>query len=438
MLNLFGTDGIRGPFGTGLLVHEKLHAMGKALALWALKRYQHNPRILIIHDTRNSCALIKAYLKGGLLQYPVSIFDGSILPTPAAAHFMRDNMLDCAVIISASHNVYSDNGIKIIDNKAGKLSLDDELFISSLIVEQLGAIDVYGECGRDTMFDAQSRYIEQLVRYFSAAFLKNKKIVIDCAHGATFKVAPAIFSALGADIVVINDTPDGYNINKNCGALVLQSLQQTVVATSADIGFAFDGDGDRVIAVNNKGCIKNGDDILALLLTHSRYNTQTTIVGTLMTNCGLEQKLIQSNKVLLRTSVGDKFVLQEMQQRGLIIGGEQSGHIILSDVVSTGDGILVALTVLEALVATDNWDMNSFEPYPQVLLNIPAPRTVALTDACIVDYIAAAQQEIGNGRLIVRFSGTEPVLRIMVEASHYDTAYAVAHNLADKLTPFLV
>ena len=265
----------------------------------------------------------------------------------------------------------------------------------------------------------------------------EKKIVLDVAHGATYRVAEQIFNALGAQTIIINNTPNGTNINHHCGALSPALLQEAVVLSCADAGFAFDGDGDRVIAVNRHGVIKDGDDILALLLQHPAYVHLTTVVGTLMTNCGFETYLTTHNKNLVRTAVGDKFVIEKLEQLNTILGGEQSGHIILKDIINTGDGILVALRVLESLLHSGNWDMETFIKYPQVLINVPVQTKKDLNSSPLYDIISTAQAKLTSGRLLVRFSGTESLLRVMVEAASLEGAHAIGLDVAQQLESLL-
>ena len=438
MINFFGTDGIRGPVGTDFFVREKLHVIGKAIGEWSQHRYGKNARILIIHDTRISCAIIKASLKTGLLLYPITLYDAGILPTPAALHLLKQNkQFDCAISISASHNPAHDNGIKLLTGN-GKLSPHDEQMLSELITNHQNSSDSYNTLGQDiSIADSQEQYCSIITSYFSASLLANKKIVIDAAHGATYLVAEQIFNALGATTIIINNKPDGTNINERCGTQAPTMLQQTVMQNCALAGFAFDGDGDRIIAVNRHGMLKDGDDILALLLEHPAYAHLNTIVGTQMTNQGFETHLTTRNKQLVRTAVGDKFVVEKLEQLNLLLGGEQSGHIILKDIINTGDGILVALRTLESMLHSGNWDMHTFTKYPQLLINIPVQTKKDLTQSPLSDIITAAQNKLTTGRLLVRFSGTEPLLRIMIEAVTLEHAHTIGHDITQQLETHL-
>ncbi|MGC2310986.1 MAG: hypothetical protein WA432_05215 [Candidatus Babeliaceae bacterium] len=437
MTTVFGTDGIRERVGTALLTHDQLISIGQALALWIQARSQKNPHILLIYDTRISNSYIKSTLKSGLLMHEVTLFDGGVLPTPAALHIMQQvTEFDCALIISASHNPYYDNGIKIFD-KMGKLSEEDEQHITALINEK--KTFTYSTFGQEINYHAQAEkiYSDQVIRFFPKNFLQHKKIVLDAAHGATYRCAEMIFEKLGAQVIMINNQPTGTNINDECGTLAPTALQKAVQDYQADVGFAFDGDGDRVIAVSAEGIIKDGDDFLALLLEHPAYRTEKIIVGTVMSNVALEQYLYQKNKQLVRTSVGDKYITEKLQQHNLLLGGEQSGHIILHDLLATGDGILSALRLLETLTYSHNWNLITFTKYPQILLNIPIKHKKDLAHQPYASLIYQAQKRLLGGRLLVRYSGTEPLLRIMVEAQHKELAQAVCTDIAHHLQTLL-
>lgn len=431
MNNLFGTDGIRAKVGD-YPFNNQLPKLGKAIALWILKKYGNNPKILMVSDTRISCAWVKSTLQSALLMYPIEIYDAQILPTPAVFHIMKKlKNYSAAIVISASHNEYHDNGIKIIDSITGKLSLQDELEISSYI--NAGDSDVYDNLGRLEIIHLADIYIQEILSHFAQNYksiLKDKKIVLDLANGANYKIAPIIFEKLGAEVIAINNQPNGTNINKNCGALHLSKLQEAVIENSADVGFAFDGDGDRVIAINSKGEIKNGDDLIAILSTSPRYCNTNKIVGTILSNQGLEVFFKKQNKELIRTNVGDKYIMQELNKNSLILGGEQSGHIILNDIINTGDGILVALVILETIYLTNNPLMNSFTKFPQISLNIPVNTKKDLNQAPLCDFITQTQNKLNTGRLVVRYSGTEPLLRIMVEEENETLAKSAAQELA--------
>ncbi|MBA3954020.1 phosphoglucosamine mutase [Candidatus Dependentiae bacterium] len=435
MNNLFGTDGIRGPVGTYPFTPEGVKVLGKALGAWSQEKYGSHASILIGHDTRESCTWIKDALTAGLLHYPITIYDAGVLPTPAISYLVSSNSsFNCGIVISASHNVYSDNGLKIHDTLTGKLTADDELRISELIRSFSSAYlqdTTYGVLKKYP--DAYSLYLNALLTNFKSMILTGKKIVLDVANGATYKLAPAVFEALGATVITLNNKPTGININENCGALHLEGLQKAVIDTHATIGFAFDGDGDRIMAVSGNGIVKDGDDILALLSNHPAYAHLDTLVGTVMTNQALEVFLHKRDKKLIRTAVGDKYIAQALTAHSLFLGGEPSGHIILRDKNKTGDGILVALRIIEALEHTDNWDMVTFLKYPQITLNIKVKRKKSLEEEPLLSLIEESKKQLRAGRLLVRYSGTEPLLRVMVEEQNAELALSIASTLAANL-----
>ncbi len=434
-INMFGTDGIRNSVGNYPFSIEALPQLGHAIAVWAQQKYGDNPKILLCHDTRISCSFVKAALKSGLLLHPVTIYDANVLPTPTACQVTQQGgLFHCGIIISASHNPYQDNGIKIIDSTRGKLSDEDEKTISVLcITSTLKSVD-YSTLGTEQCWSqAEQQYTNTITCFFKPHFLQGKTVVLDCANGATFQLAQYIFEQFGATVIVINNQPNGRNINDQCGALHLQGLQQAVHRYHADAGFAFDGDGDRCIAVNKHGNIKDGDDILALLLEHPHYQQTLAVVGTIMTNQGLEQHIKNKGKKLLRTAVGDKYVAERLEQEELVIGGEQSGHIIIRDYLNTGDGIFTALRVLESMIYNNNWNMHTFTKYPQVLINVPIGVKKDLTQEPLASYIATSREQLHAGRLIVRYSGTEYVVRIMIEDDDYNHANTIGNQLAKQL-----
>ncbi len=437
-MNIFGTDGIRNKVGTGLFSLENLPKLGRAIALWLEKKGGEQPSIVLACDTRISCDFVKSALKSGLLLSPVSLVDAGILPTPGLAQLLSLNKnYSLGIMISASHNPYYDNGIKLIDSLTGKLSQEDEITISAFF-NSMNKPAEYSMFGKDIiLLDAPDIYIKTICSFFPSNFLLGKKIVLDTAHGATYLVAPAIFQALGAHVITLNNKPNGTNINAQCGATDLVSLQKSVLENKADIGFAFDGDGDRLMLVSSFAETKNGDDILALLSQHRAYKNQDTIVGTVMSNQGLEVFLQQAGKKLLRTAVGDKYVVQALQEHAYLLGGEQSGHIILKDLATTGDGILAALRICEVLQQTNNWSLDTFEKYPQVLLNVIVTHKKDLTTGQALAILNLAEKQIVSGRILVRYSGTENLLRVMVEEKDPQKAAAIAHELAQELKDYL-
>jgi phosphoglucosamine mutase len=435
MISHFGTDGMRNRIGTAHFTIENLPHIGRAIALWAQKKYKkYNPGILLIHDTRASCSFVKSALKSGLLLYPVTIYDALILPTPAALSIMKAvDFLDCSIIISASHNPWYDNGIKIMDTQ-GKLDTLDENLLTLLIEESVRTPPTYNTTyGTDHSFpSAQVLYTTSLLNIVQPHLLVGKKIVLDMANGALSTLAPALFKLYGAEVISIHAEPNGTNINEQCGSTHTSPLQKAVVTLQADAGFAFDGDGDRVIAVNKNGLLKNGDDLLALLSTHSSYKNSIALVGTTMTNEGLAEFLASHGKFLHRTPVGDRYIAKKLASENLIIGGEPSGHVILNDYLPNSDGLLTALKVLETLIQTDNWNMETFNHYEQVIVNVPIEHKVDLNLPPYADFLANVEKEL-DGRILVRFSGTEPLLRIMIESRQKNKAYPLAHNVAQHL-----
>lgn len=426
----FGTDGIRTSVGTDPLTVTSLPLLGHAIGQWIEQTYGPCD-VLIGYDTRESYHLIKSGLSTGLLMQRLTLFDGNIISTPALSYLVQKTQLfTCGIMISASHNPYHDNGIKLI-TKQGKVCPTTEKQITDLFYQ----VHHYSYNNLGTFMQwllAGQLYKNYISSFFPADFLHGVTVVLDCAHGATYELAPQLFNQFGARTIVINDKPDGKNINYECGSVHPEQLQQAVTKHNADIGFAFDGDGDRVIAVNRYGMIKNGDDILALLHTHSIYHHQSALVGTILTNYGLQQLLEKNNKQLIRAAVGDKHVAQQLQLNHLSLGGEQSGHIIMRDYLDSGDGIFAALRTLEVLVNTNNWEMESFTRFPQIQLNIAIKEKKDLSQPPLANIIASYQQQI-EGRLIVRYSGTENVVRIMVEDADYDRAIMVAQGLSQEL-----
>ena len=436
-MNLFGTDGMRARVGSYPFTHETLPILGRALARWGQEKYGPGCSFLIAGDTRYSRSWIHASLTSGLLQYRVTVYNAHIIPTPALFHIMKDEpSISCGIMISASHNPAEDNGIKLIDSKAGKLSLEDEERISYLINHPDSATN-YDTLGEEIHFAPALRlYQDRLINLFPRDLLNNKTIVLDCANGATSYVVESIFVTLGARTVIINNKPDGYNINKNCGALHPEGLQEAVREREAYAGFAFDGDGDRVIAVNSESEIKDGDDILALLLTHPTWKNERGAVSTIMANQSLEQLITSQGKQFVRTNVGDKYVLEAMVQHDFALGAEPSGHVIIKDIIPTGDGILVALKVLETMLLTGNDQMLTPPKFPQVTINVPIKRKRDLQESPLLEIIENSRLQLNQlttGRLLVRYSGTEPLIRVMVEAADHEQMKTVAHELAEKL-----
>ena len=433
--HLFGTDGIRALVGKAPLTIELLPKLGYAIARWATEKNHETPSILITHDTRSSCHFIKASLKSGLLLHGSKVFDALALPTPTACLLTRMNKsFNCGIIITASHNSAEYNGIKIVDANGDKISSIDEERITKLFNEtQLASLD-HANLGNDfRALNPGEPYIHAISDHFEGAFLKEKTIVLDCANGSTSSLAPHIFRLFGANVIAINAKPNGTNINANCGSLFPKDLQDTVVSHKADAGFAFDGDGDRVIAVNHKGQVKDGDDQLAILMDNPKFQHAHAIVGTTFSNEGLAAYAASKGKKLLRADVGDKNVMEELKLHKLPLGGEPSGHIIIKDYLDSADGIFTALSLLDTVTKNKNWDMTSFVHYPQVLINIPVAKKTDLTRDPVTNILAKNHEEFRSTRFVVRYSGTEPVLRILVEAPEKNQAELLGAKLANQL-----
>ena len=431
--NMFGTDGIRTTVGISPLTSPDIPRLGHAIAQWALEKYGAPLNILLAHDTRASGEWMSAALTSGLLLAPITVHYAHVLPTPAVSNILKQrDDLHVGIIISASHNPHQDNGIKIVDRITGKISSKDEEIISSFYHQPHQY--TYGTFGKLQFCEKSAQdYMNNIVKLFPHNLLAGKKIVLDCAHGATYKIAPTVFTRLGAQVITIHNQPNGTNINDQCGALYVSTLQQTVIQENANIGFAFDGDGDRVVAITQTGTIKNGDDMLALLTDHPTYQKETTVVGTVMSNHGLDLFLQNKKKRLVRTHVGDKYVADYLQKHNRLLGGEQSGHIILNDYLPTADSIATALRVLEIILQTNNWNMHTFKQYPQVLINVAVGCKKNLKDPTIAAIIADYETQLHAGRLVVRYSGTENVLRVMVEDDEQKTAQQISASLASTL-----
>ncbi len=432
--NIFGTDGIRALIGTEFFNTQSLIKLGHAIAQWASSIHNRPCHILLGHDTRESCIFVKSALQTGLLLHGSQIYDACVLPTPAICQIVRySKQFDIGIIISASHNPYHDNGIKLITSQGCKLSEQDEIEITRLFYTQ-DFTQTYNNFGHVYFWqDAYDTYLANLQSFFTQNFLQDIKIVLDCAHGATHTIAQKIFEYYGATTISINNQPNGKNINDNCGALHMHSLQQAVIEHQAAIGFAFDGDGDRVLAVNKNGDVKDGDDILALLLEHQAYKNEQCVVGTLMTNQGFVSYLKKNNKQLLRAQVGDKYINQLLIKENLKLGGEQSGHIIARDYMESGDGIFTALRLIQAIIQSSNWVLATFPKFPQLILNIPIKEKQDLSLPAFSSLIVEHQAQLHDGRLIVRYSGTEPLLRIMVEDADLENARSIGNKLSKAL-----
>jgi phosphoglucosamine mutase len=412
---LFGTDGVRGVAGVDVTASLAL-ALGRAAVLHSGLR---GPRALVIRDTRESGEMLEAALAAGLASAGAHVALGGILPTPAAPLLIRDQGFDLAAVISASHNPYGDNGIKFFGGDGFKLSDETEREIELHLEEDLGGGDQIGRIAE--MPGTADHYLAALEARFADLDLAGLDVVLDCANGATYTVGPEIFRRLGARVTLLHAAPDGRNINDGCGSTHIGVLAEAVRAGGHAAGFAFDGDGDRVLAADGDGAVVDGDELLALSAVHLKAKGRLAgggIVVTVMTNFGFHSAMAAAGIEIASTSVGDRYVLAELRERGWTLGGEQSGHIIDMDFSPSGDGIASALLALEALGGRDLRDRDAIAKLPQLLVNVRVRDRDALADAVAVHEAVAREAAAleGRGRVLVRPSGTEPVVRVMVEA----------------------
>ena len=437
----FGTDGIRGRVGDAPVTPDFMLKLGWATGKVFASEDGTKPTVVIGKDTRVSGYMLESALQAGLVAAGANVKLLGPLPTPGIALLTRTQKADAGIVISASHNPYFDNGIKFFNGQGSKLSDELELQIEAMIDSPIQTVDSEQLGKASRIVDAAGRYIEYCKSTFPDALsLKGMKLVIDCAHGATYHIAPAVFEELGATTVVIGATPDGYNINDGVGSTEPAALQAKVLEESADIGIAFDGDGDRLQMVNAKGELLTGDDVLYVLAMHRLANgdSDAGIVGTLMTNMGLELALEAGGLRLARAKVGDRYVKELMVAEGWSLGGESSGHIICGDVSTTGDGVIAALQVLAAVRASGKSLealASGFNPLPQVLVNVRIKKGFDLSAyPAIGEACRRVESELeGRGRLLLRPSGTEPVIRVMVEGDDTVAIDALAGEVADAI-----
>jgi phosphoglucosamine mutase len=439
----FGTDGVRGKANSGTMTADMVLKIGMAAGN-LYRRGSHRHRVVIGKDTRLSGYMIEQALTAGLLAAGMDVFLLGPVPTPAVAMLTRSMRADLGVMISASHNPYFDNGIKIFGPDGYKLSDEQELRIEDM-VESPDAIPVANsdEIGRATRIeDAGARYIEFAKRtYPRDSNLDGLRIVIDTAHGASYRTAPTALWELGAEIIRIGDAPNGFNINEKCGSTAPQVMCDKVRETRADVGIALDGDADRVMISDEQGQVVDGDQLMALVTKslHERGQLQGGgLVATVMSNLGLERFLSAQGLSLARTKVGDRYVVEHMRAHGFNVGGEQSGHIILSDFSTTGDGLLAALQVLAEVKRAGkpvSEVCKMFAPVPQVLKNVKFKSGKPLDDAQVKTAIADATSRLGNtGRLVIRPSGTEPLIRVMAEGDDARLVNAVVEELCGVIS----
>ncbi len=431
---LFGTDGVRGVAGE-FLTAELTLALGRAAtARVGVER----PRVLVIRDTRASGEMLEAAVAAGVAAAGGVALLGGVLPTPAAPLLIRRYGFDLGVVLSASHNPWRDNGVKFFGADGDKLSDAVEEEIEALLDAEAAIPAEPG--GVTTLHGTLEDYLRELHTRFAALDLSGRRILLDCAHGATYKAAPEIFRRLGAHVDAIADEPDGRNINDGCGSTHVEALAERVRDGAYDAGFAFDGDGDRVLAVDRAGAIVDGDELIALAALHLRAQDRLPgggVAVTVMTNYGFHTAMATAGIEVATTSVGDRYVLEALRERGWSLGGEQSGHIVELGFAPSGDGIASALLTLEALQDGDLAERHAMEKLPQKLVNVRLPDRAAVERAAAgEDMVAAVEREqdalSGRGRVLVRASGTEPLLRVMVEAPSVEEADAVCGRLVER------
>jgi phosphoglucosamine mutase len=438
---LFGTDGIRGVPGEPPLDDATLYATGLALAEY-LARNHGGARVLIGMDTRESGPHIASILAGGLLKARATVAFAGVITTPGVACLVRQNDFQAGVVISASHNPYHDNGVKLFSHAGMKFPDSVEEEIERDIIRHRSSASAFPQSA--SLAPDESLDVEYLAflrsRLIPGANLSGLGIVLDCANGAAYKLGPALFRSLGADVIAIGAQPNGRNINDGCGSLYLDALQKRVVAEKATLGVAFDGDADRALFVCGSGKIINGDGVLLAAARHLKSAARlkgNRVVATSMSNLGLERALDREGISLARTVVGDRYVLEEMLKSGNVLGGEQSGHIIFLDDSPAGDGLLTAVKIASLVSLRGRLEtlIDGFKDYPQVIVNVKVRSKPPLESLPEVSRaLAEAQSILGeNGRVVLRYSGTEPLARVMVEAEHHADVQRFSESLASAL-----
>lgn len=451
MSKYFGTDGFRGEAGV-TLTSEHAYKIGRFLGWYYSKNGTRRVRVVIGKDTRRSSYMFEYSIVAGLTASGADAYMLHVTTTPSVSYVTASESFDCGVMISASHNPYMDNGIKLVNSRGEKMddaTIDDiETYLDGKYPLPDGAKDVPYAQGEQVgcIVDyaaGRNRYIGYLISLSLYSF-KQFNVGLDCANGSAWMIAKSVFDALGAKTHVINASPDGLNINRNAGSTHIEVLAQYVQENHLDVGFAFDGDADRCIAVDEKGNVVNGDHIMYLLATDMKKRdmlTNNTVVTTIMSNLGLYRALDEAGIDYVQTKVGDKYVYENMMETGNCVGGEQSGHIIMSKYATTGDGVLTAIKVMESVIANKLPLSKLVEPvkmYPQVLKNVRvADKAAVRENPQVLAKIAEVEKALGNsGRILLRESGTEPVIRVMVEAdtqsvceAHVDSVIALIHEL---------
>jgi len=436
MSKLFGTDGIRGRAGSFPLDPSTVWKIGRALG----RNLGDGSPVLIGRDTRASSLHLECALVEGIQSVSGIAICAGVIPTPAIAFAMSRENYSFGVMLSASHNPFEDNGIKILSGRGSKSSVELETFIEGEVENERAKppeVQAPSPLEPDPLYE--NIYLEHLTTTLRGVELPDWRIALDCANGATYEIGPRLLSALGVPNVVMSNKPDGKNINAGCGSTNPEGLAALVLEEKCDLGAAVDGDGDRLILVDEQGNIANGDSILLICgrwMKQVGTLAEDSLVATVMSNMALEVALKQLGINLHRTAVGDKFVAEEMKRRRVNLGGEQSGHVIFSDYATTGDGLLTLVQLLRAMTASGKRlsELNSLEPYPQILLNVRVSRKPTIDE---IPSLSAAIKEAenvldGNGRVLVRYSGTEPLLRIMIEGPEREIIESLAKNICES------
>ena len=438
MSNFFGTDGIRGEVGKAPITADFLLKVGWAVG--SVLRESGSASIIIGKDTRVSGYLFESALEAGFLSAGVNVGMLGPMPSPAIAYLTQAFGADAGVVISASHNHFQDNGVKFFSSMGVKLGDDVQKAIEDKLSTPMVSVDSASIGKAKRYGQALGRYIEFCKSTFDKnCDLSNLKIIIDCANGATYHIAEDVFSELGASVFMINNNPDGYNINRDCGATDTRHLQQEVKDQNADIGIAFDGDGDRLIMVDHKGEEVDGDELVAIIAASWKkagYLKSNTVVGTKMTNLGIRKALAELDINFIEANVGDRYVMEKLIQNEAILGGEGSGHIICLNKSTSGDGIIAALQVLEVIAKSGkslNTLKNNMTKFPQILINIKTNTQLDLNNNKVINKaIKSVEKKLSNsGRVLIRKSGTEPLIRVMVESDNLDLATESANYLAE-------
>ncbi|MCG2712114.1 MAG: phosphoglucosamine mutase [Candidatus Omnitrophica bacterium] len=439
---LFGTDGIRGEFGEWPLTEEVVYNVSLAISAWLRKKHKNKIKVVIGKDTRRSCSKIEQIFANGFKRAGGKVYSAGVIPTPGLAYLANTMDAELGVMISASHNPWRDNGIKFFKHNGFKLSEKEERAIERIAFPLLFDNKVKPKINKITLQKTSGQvYIEHLKKCVFDLDLSGKRIVADCANGAVSAYARILFESLGAKVFLINNKPDGVNINRNCGSLHPQGMADLVKMKKADIGFSFDGDGDRVLFSDEKGKILDGDFIMSLIAMHfmrRKCLLNNTVVATSMSNFGLEKFLEAINVRLIRADVGDKYVLEELIKNKASFGGEQSGHIIFLEHATTGDGMLSALKILQAMQREKKKISvlaAGLKKYPQLIKNVRVTQRKDFKKMPAVwKKITEAQNKLkNNGRLVMRYSGTEPLARIMVEGQNKREIKMIADSIAQSI-----